>query len=215
MANPLDCIFTLETEKGPTYWWPFIFEAMSWKSFRFTAPDQPDGMGYYYYVRLGYVEETNFVRASFRATWDEVCSETSTVLISFWSMEPESFAVSVSLVQDKGAGRMHLHLTLEDAELIDQPLESVKHRLSLTRDCALALYEISRPSMGEMLWEKIAAPWASFKKPFERSARELSTIWGRELQVVEQQLSDGATLYLLDPVPVRMRQGWSFISLVG
>lgn len=57
--------------------------------------------------------------------------------------------------------------------------------------------------------------WASFKNPFERSARELSTIWGREMRVVEQQLSDGATLYLLDPVPVRMRQGWSFISLVG
>jgi len=31
----------------------------------------------------------------------------------------------------------------------------------------------------------------------------------------EQRLSDGATLYLLDPVPVRMRQGWSFVSLVG
>ncbi len=215
MANPLCCVFTLETEKGPTYWWPLIFEAMGWKSFRFTAPDQPEGMGYYYYVRLGNVEDTNFVQASFRAMWDEVCSETSTVLISFWSMEPESFAVPVSLLQDKGAGRMRLHLTLEDAELIDQPLESVRHRLSLTRDCALALYEISRPSTGEMSWEKIEVPWASFKKPFERSTRELSTIWGREMRIVEQQLSDGATLYLLDPVPVRMKQGWIFISLVG
>jgi hypothetical protein len=215
MANPLVCDFTLETEKGPTYWWPLIFEAMGWKSFRFTAPDQPEGMGYYYYTRLGNVEDTDFVCASFRATWDEICSETSTVLISFWPREPKSFAVSVSLEQDKSAGRMHLYLILEDAELIDQPLESVRHRLSLTRDCALALYEISRPSTGEISWEKIEVPWASFKKPFERSAREFSTIWGREMRVVEKPLSDGATLYLLDPVPVRMRQEWSFISLVG
>ena len=214
MANPLVCVFTLETEKGPTYWWPLIFEAMGWKSFRFTAPDQPEGMGYYYYVRLGNVQDTDFVCASFRATWDEICAETSTVLISFWPREPESFAVSVSLEQDKSAGCMHLYLILEDAELIDQPLESVRHRLSLTRDCALALYEISRPSSGEMSWEKIEVPWASFKKPFERSARELSTVWGRETRVVEQPLPDGATLYLLDPVPVRMRQGWGFISLV-
>lgn len=166
MAQPLFCDFIITTEKGPRYWWPIVFEAMSWKSFHFTAPAKPEGHGYYFYVNLQNVSDNDFVESSFRSAWDRMYEATSEVLVSFWPATDveEQLSLAISLQEITPGQLMCIHLNLEDAYLLDLLHDEIYHRLTLTLDCAKALYEACRPCTGELYWEDIP-PIATFGKP--------------------------------------------------
>lgn len=211
MACPLFCELILEREKATPYWWPLIFEAMSWNSFQFTAPGQPEGIGYYYFIRKGNETETDFVRASFRATWDEIAADTSDMLISFWPKQEAAFALSVSVREPNANQRAGIVLSLEDAETLDLPSETVKHRISLTLACAKALYAISQPCTGTMFWEDSFGPLLSFDQPLDPAM--LSPSLKQRVKVVEEPLPDGHILSRVEPFPVLVRGGWEWFSL--
>jgi len=215
MAQPLFCDFMIPSEKGPRYWWPIIFEAMGWKSFRFTAPGKPEGQGYYYYVNLQNYSDTDFVESSFRAAWERMFGETSGVRVSFWPStdEEELFSLAVTLKEITPGQLMRVYLSLEDAYLLDLPRVEVHRRLTLTLDCAKALYEACRPCTGDLHWEEMS-PIATFGKLPDQVSLEAAKWWKQNLQFVKQLLPDGSPLYLLDRIPVRMRGGWDFISLL-
>ena len=215
MAQPLFCELIIPTEKGPRYWWPILFEAMGWKSFHFTGPGNPEGHGYYYYVNLQNVSDTDFVESSFREAWERMYEGTSEVLVSFWppTDEEEPFSLAITLLEITPGQLMRIHLSLEDAYLLDLPRVEVHHRLTLTLDCAKALYEACRPCTGELYWEDIP-PIATFGKLPEKVSLEAAKGWKQNLRFVKQLLPDGSPLYLLDRIPVRVRGGWDFISLL-
>ncbi len=215
MAQPLFCDFLIPSEKGPRYWWPIIFEAMGWKSFRFTAPGKPEGHGYYYYVNLHNYSDTDFVKSSFRAAWDRMFEETCGVRVSFWPStdEEELFSLAVSLDEITPGQLMRVYLSLEDAYLLDLPRVEVHRRLTLTLDCAKALYEACRPCTGDLHWEEMS-PIATFGNPPDSVSLEAAKWWKQNLQFVKQLLPDGSPLYLLDRIPVQVRDGWDFISLL-
>jgi hypothetical protein len=188
---------------------------MGWKSFHFTAPGKPEGRGSYYYVNLHNESDTDLVEASFRAAWDRMYEGTSEVLVSFWppSDEEEPFSLDLSLREITPGQLMRVHLSLEDAYLPDQP-RVVHHRLTLMLDCAKALYEACRPCTGELYWEDVP-PIGTFGKPPEKVALEAAKGWKQNLRFVKQLLPDESPLYLLDPLPVRIRGGWDFMSLLA
>ena len=214
MAQPLFCEFMIPSEKGPRYWWPILFEAMGWKSFHFTAPGKPDGRGSYYYVNLHNESDTDLVEASFRAAWERMYEGTSEVLVIFWlSTEEEPYSLDLSLREIIPGQLMRVNLSLEDAYLLDRSRAIIQHRLTLTLDCAKALYEACRPCTGELYWEEVP-PIGTFGKPPEKVALEAAKGWKQNLRFVKQLLPDGSPLYLLDRIPVRVRGGWDFISLL-
>ena len=108
---------------------------------------------------------------------------------------------------------MRVYLSLEDAYLLDLPRDEVHHRLTLTLDCAKALYEACRPCTGDLHWEDIP-PMQLLEKLLIRSHLKEARGWKQNLQFVKQLLPDGSPLYILDRLPVKVRDGWDFISLL-
>lgn len=200
--------FSVQSERDPSYWWPLLLEAMHWRSFSFTAPDQPEGMGYYYYVRFDDPSDTDFVQASIRAVWEEIYSGTSDILLSLWFTGKESFPLDLSIKQSKDAQDVRILLALSDAYLLDLSSEEVKQRLHLMLNCSRSLYHVCSPCVGTMYWaDTNFPPLASYNTPLEKK------LWGKEVEIVERPLSDGNSMYLVRPMPVRVRGGWDFVSL--
>lgn len=213
MSRSLYCSMNIATERGSIYWWPLIFEAMHRRAFGFTAPDQPEGMGYYYYVRKENVMDTDFVNASFRATWDEIYSETSQILLSFWFQNQESFPLDISVGQKKEEHLFQICLYLNDAYLIDEALEVIRLRIHLAIECAKSLYEICKPCTGEMLWSDTDISIVSFGKPLNTPLLEEAKLPGQEIKLIVQESLEKGQMYFVDPIPVPTRDGWKFISL--
>lgn len=224
MAQPLAFELTLISDKKQNYWWPLIFAAMATASWTYTAPDLSEAQGYYYFTRFdegGQIIHTDFVQASFRTMWDEMYAEASQILVSFWPVHTvptngtEPFALDVSLYQNTTEHSTILHLTLEDAYLIDMPAEVIKQRVGQLFRCAIALYDFCGPFQGELSWEDTPVPLASFDQPLLMPG-EKNNLWATyqvTFSMVQWKLIRG-TLSLLDPFPVRIRGGWMFIPLL-
>jgi hypothetical protein len=213
MGQELYCEFTVESKRKAVYWWPLLFEAMHWSSFDFTAPGLPKGRGYYYYTRLDNTMDSDFVEQSFRTVWDEISGETTKLLISFWYTGHDPFPLDVSIDLKPDADSVEILLSLSDAFLIDLPLEKMKERVARTLECALSIYGLCKPRTGKLYWEDTNAPWASFGHPLEDFPLSAHGLEGRKPEVIESALPDGNILYCFDPIPVRVRGGWDFISL--
>lgn len=213
MGSELFCEFRISSNQRLTYWWPLIFEAMHWESFVFTAPSEPEGVGYYYYIRQGNETDTDFVKATFRGAWDEINAETSQMLISLWHLNQEPFPIDVSIEKKEGNTIVVL-LSLNDAYLIDLPLEEARQRLKIFLSCAKHIYGMCKPCIGKLFWEDAQAPLALLGNPSEILSLIDRKPEGERTKLVEEYLSDGSVLYLLDPAPIKVRGGWDFVSLL-
>jgi len=214
MGRELYWKLEIASEKGPIYWWPLSFEAMRRQSFSFTAPNQAAGVGSYFYRRLGDETDADLVTDTFRRTWNEIYAETSQMLIAFWYIRQEPFPFDVSIEQQENAQTVQILLTLSDAELIDLSFERVRHRFRLLLDCVKALYEVCKPCSGELFWEGSHGLLGALNKPLETAFLQERKEGGREMRLVEQVLPDGSLLSLVNPIPLRVRGGWDFVSLV-
>ena len=212
MGHELYCEFLVNSNRKSAYWWPLIFEAMHWRSFDFSAPGEGAGTGYYYYISLSNETDTDFVKASFRTTWDAINTEASQMLISLWYADQQSFPIDVS-IEEKEIGIVKILLSLNDAYLIDLPLEQASERLKQMLNCAKSIDEICNPFIGKMYWEDVNSPWALFGDPAEVSSFMKSEQEGMKTKFIEQHQLEGRLIYLLDPVPVKVRGGWDLVSL--
>ena len=211
MSRSLYCRMNIPTERGSIYWWPLIFEAMYQSAFNYTAPDQPRGIGYYYYVRKENVMDTDFVKASFRTAWDEIYSETSQILLSFWHYVGQPFPLDISVEQKKEEHLFQIFLYLNDAYLFDEALEVMRFRIRLAIECAKSIYEICKPCMGEMLWSDTDIPIASFGKPLITSLLKEAKSAGAGINLIVQESPEKGQIYFVDPIPVPTREGWKFL----
>lgn len=213
MGHELYCEFRVNSDRDLAYWWPLIFEAMHWRSFGFTAPGELAGIGYYYYIRLGNEAETDFVKSSFRTVWDEINAEASQMLISLWYADQQSFPIDITLEKEE-LGIVNILLSLNDAHLIDLPLEKASERLKQVFDCAKSIDEICQPYIGKIYWEDANSPWAFLGD----SPGVLSFVSSEQERMKtrfkEKQQPDGRLIYILDPVPIKVRGGWDFVSLI-
>src|SRR6266851_7796392 len=221
MSHTLCSDFTVESEKGPIYWWPLIFEAMRWQSFSFTAEGQPKGMGYYYFIRSGESFEqgpVSFEASPFKMVWDEIYLEIGEVLVSFWSSGSNSFDLGVSVRQDKQNGLVHIGMVFQGGNIMGLSEEEARERLRVVLDCTKVLYQVCQPSTGEIYWEFAGvsyAPCASFGMLPGASFLERPKIPDEHGQFITYMLPDGSRFYLLEPMPIPGRGGgWNFISLV-
>lgn len=213
ISRSLYCRIDIPTKRGSIYWWPLIFEAMRRKAFNYTAPDQPEGVGYYYYVRKENVADTDFVKAAFRTAWDEIYSETSQTLLSFWYHSDNSFPLDISTEQKKEENLFQIYLYLNDAYLFDEALEVMRFRIRLAIECAKSIYEICKPCTGEMLWSDTDISIASFGKPLITPLLEEARPTGQEIKLIVQELPEKGQIYFVDPIPVPTREGWKLLPL--
>lgn len=213
MGQELYCGFTVRSKQKPRYWWPLLLEAMHWSSFEFTAPGLPNGRGYYYYTRLDNPMNSDFVEQSFRVVWDEISGEASKLLVSFWYTGHDPFPLDASVDCKPDTQSIEILLSLSDAYLLDLPLANMKERLTRTLDCMLSIYSLCEPETGKLYWEDKNAPLASFGHPLRAFPLSAHRLEGRKPEVIERALPNGNVLYCFDPIPVRVRGGWDFISL--
>jgi hypothetical protein len=221
MSHTLHCDFITPSKKGAVYWWPLIFEVMHQHSLSFADPD-PDiqkDLGHYYYYRTGDPSESDGVTAPFRTLWDEISSESSTVLVTFWSLNADPFPLNVTLSQEeKNEYQIRIHMSFEAAELTGLSPEDVKLRLQTVLDVAKGLYRLCKPCTGEMYWDYEGlqyAAWASFGKFPEVPSSERPEIPGPERKLIRQYLPNGDYIHVLNPVPIPEKGGeWHFISLL-
>ncbi|GAC1566004.1 MAG: hypothetical protein NVS3B14_05730 [Ktedonobacteraceae bacterium] len=212
MGHELYCEFLVHSNRKSVYWWPLIFEAMHWRSFDFSEPGELAGTGYYYYISLSNEADTDFVKASFRTVWNEINTETSQMLISLWYASQQSFPIDVS-IEEKEVGIVKILLSLNDAYLIDLPLEQASERLKQMLNCAKSIDEMCKPFIGKMYWEDVNRLWALFGDSTEVSPFMKSEQEGMKTKFIELRQPDGRLIYLLDPVPIKVRGGWDFVSL--
>lgn len=212
MGSELFCEFRISSAGRISYWWPLIFETMHWKSFTFTAPSEPEGIGYYYYIRQGNETDTDFVKTSFRTVWDEINSETSQMLISLWHLNQGNFPIDVSIEQ-KELNTIVILLSLSDAYLIDLSLEEARHRLRIFLNCAKSTYDVCRPCIGKIFWEDIQPPLALLGNPSEVLPLMENQQKGERTKFLKEYLPDGSLMFILDSIPIKVRGGWRFTSL--
>jgi hypothetical protein len=206
-------VITKKECEGVLFGTAFLFEAMHWNGFDFTAPEELDGTGYYYYTHIHDAANTDLVRASFRTLWDEIQAEEKLLLISLWFHGQPSFPLDLSFEKKEGAIRTIL-LSLSDAYLIDLPLEQARGRLNHLLHCARSLHELCHPLGGKIYWEDATTSWAWFGHLDETITSTPGEQGGTSRKLVEETLSDGALMYLLDPVPIKVRGGWNMVSLL-
>ncbi len=218
MSRTLCCEFVIETEKRAVYWWPLIFKAMEEHAFHFSAPDYPQGIGQYYYERVDNPSDADSRAGSFRTLWDEIYSETSEVLVVFWSSDNDPFNLDLTLSSDQEAHHVRLTMYFAGADLTGLRPKQIQKRLSIILNCAKRLYETCKPCIGEMYWESAGvkyAPWVSFGTLPEKPSPERPVHEGPERTWIRQVLPSGDRMYLFDPVPIPQRKGgWKFISLL-
>src|SRR5579875_1076014 len=105
MGDTLNGTFELQTERGEVFWWPLLFEALSWHGFHFTAPGKPAGVGYYFYRSYTQEEGSDFVCASFRELWERIVGRQSQVMVSLWSSTADPFPLDLLIaLRGKAAG---------------------------------------------------------------------------------------------------------------
>jgi len=214
MSDTLCCTFTINSEKGPAYWYPLIFQAVQANSFSVTGPNQPaDGQVIYVYNRIGTEADPRILIGSYRSMWDEVFSEKSIVRINLWFTGENSFLIEASFNENKESHVVQTILSMNDSMMIDFPLETVKQRFSTFLSCTISLYEICKPCTGEIIWQGINIPLASFAKPLKTALLGDDERWRRKMETVQGDLSDGNHMYLAHPVLVPVKEGWTFISL--
>ncbi len=213
ISRSLYCRMDIPTKRGPIYWWPLIFEAMHRRAFDYTAPDQPTGIGYYYYVRKDNAMDTDFVKATFRTAWDEIYSASSQILLSFWYHTGQSFPLDISVEQKEEEHLFQIFLYLNDAYLIDEALEVIRSRIRLIIECAKSVYEICKPCTGEMLWSDTDISIASFGKPLITSFFKEAKRAEQEVNLIVQELPEKGQVYFVDPIPVPTREGWKLLPL--
>ncbi len=223
MSHTLAFAFVLDSEKSQRYWWPLILESMGWHSFHFSAPDLPDGRGYYHYVHTGNPVEVGPASISsipFKVVWDEIFSETGEVLISLWSTIFPDFNVDISVIPAKEDRNLQVHLYLDGTQLMGYLPQEVKERLRVVFECAKTLYQVCQPCTGKAYWEyagDASALWAFFGKTpdaasFARFRHRFQL--EREPQLVIHKLPNSDHLFLFDPIPIPKKGGWDFISLL-
>lgn len=219
MSHTLAFAFVLDSEKGPIYWWPSILESMGEHSFHFSAPDLPEGQGYYHYVRMGESIEIGPDSSSsspFKVVWDEIFAEAGEVLISLWSTTLADFNIHISVVPGKEDANVQVGLFVDGAQFMGYSPQEAKERLRVVLDCAETLYQICQPCTGEAYWEYAGgdyAPWALFGvSPDAVSPDRFQLV--REPKLAIRNVPSGGQISLFDPVPIPNKGGWDFISLL-
>ncbi|WP_052889095.1 hypothetical protein [Thermogemmatispora carboxidivorans] len=209
MGDTLNSTFELQTERGELFWWPLLFEALSWHGFHFTAPGKPAGVGYYFYRSYVQEEDSDFVCSSFRELWERIVDRQAQVMVSLWSSCADPFPLDLLIASKGDAATLSVSLGCDDAYLGSDEIdpETVKERLRLLWECSKTLFVVCQPCRGELSWGE-AAPGtpalASFGQPLEVS--EEARHWWR-LQVQEQVLPGGERIFVAQPWYVRRRQG--------
>jgi hypothetical protein len=229
MSHSLSCDFLVESERGPVYWWPLIFEAMLRSHFSFFHPD-PDyikGICNYSSLRWGESLSIHHRSGSFKELWDEIYAERNDLVsVTFWSSTQDELVLTISITTPKEHPLVPICLDA-GAEPMGYPLHEAKARLNMVLDCAKTLYQTCRPCTGEFYWEHAGvafAPWAALgKRPAEPSEERPQHV-GPPTQLLRQTLPDDEGKNLgafdafvwLDPVPIPAGGGdWKFVSLLG
>lgn len=230
MSHTLSCTFTLETERGPIYWWPLIFEAMHLHGFFFSSPDYAKGVSHYYYQRIENPRDSDIVTGSFKRFWEEVYSERNEDLMAyFWSSDADYYNLNVYLKPVQNSNQLRISVYFEGAEVMSLSLQEAGERLFHVLECLETLYLTCKPCTGEVHWSWAGEDfptWATFGKELvivhaeqpgnENSANKLIR---RDLRETER--SPGYpydAIYLLDPVPlprtfVEGGSHWEYVSL--
>ncbi len=220
MKPTLNCDFTIESQRGPLFWWPLVFEAMRQCSFSFTLPDPTlnKGMGQYSSHPRGGSTTGALALRPFKALWDEIYSEQEEgLMVWFWSESGEPAHLRVAITRPSDHNAVYISVMADGVETIELSTEEMKKYLQVVLTCAHTLYELCKPCIGEIYWDDMGvqyAAWATLGKFPGAPSSERPEMTGPERKLIRYYMPDEQYVHVLDPVPVPRKDGWEWISLV-